>query len=222
MFELFEPFPALLAFTPLIVYLFLFAVIRIGGLVWVSTGGRDLAAVLFAISGFIVIGPMELFFPNATASFLGVWVWAPLTLLYFLFGCLLILSTKPKLVVYGRAVDEVYPALVDSARTLDGATIANDGHLQVYLPTVQAHFRLEAMPGYDCISIVSFEPMLSSEVWRRLRTQLRERLRASPPPRPRRGWAMLGIALMMGYFLTRHVATQPALLVEGFREWMIR
>lgn len=219
---MFEPFPALLAFTPLILYLFALAILRIGGFVWVTTGVRDFTLVLAAISGMIVIGPMELFFPNATASLLGVWVWIPLLSLYLLFACLLLLGTSKKLVVYGRTAEQVYPALVQAASKLDSGAIENREQLQVHLPSLQAHFRLEVAPGYDCLSVLSFEAMLPPSVWKALQRELRLQLRNTPPPRPRRGWVMFAIASMMTFYLVRYVSSNPALLVEGFREWVIR
>lgn len=220
--QMFDPFPALIAFTPLILYLFFLAIVRIGGFAWVTTGGRDLAAVLAAVSGLIVVGPMELFFPNATASFLGVWVWIPLLLLYFLFACLLVLGARTKLVSYGRTAEDVYPAMIRAARSLDAGSTVNNEQLQVHLPAFAAHLRLENSPGHDCVSVLAFEPNLSPSFWTSFRTQLRTELRATSPPRPRRGWALMGVALAMAYMLVRYVASEPALLVEGFREWVIR
>lgn len=217
-----EPFPALIAFTPLIIYLFAFATLRIAGLAWVSTGARDLAAVLMAVSGFIVIGPMELFFPNATASYLGAIVWAPLILLYLLLACLLILSSKPKLIIYGRTMDDVYPALVRAAREMDAGTIENGEQMQVHLPNLKAHFRIEAAPGHDCLSVIAFEPLLPPGVWSSLRKQLRTHLKTTAAPRPRHGWLMLSVASALTYYLARYLFAEPARVVEGFREWVIR
>lgn len=219
---MFEPYAATIAFTPLILYVLALSIIRIGGLVWVTTGTRDLAAVLFAISGLVVIGPLELFFPNATAALLGPWVWIPLLLLYFLFACLVVLNSRPKLVVYGRMLEDVYPAMVRAARALDASAIENDKQLQVHLPALTVHLRLDLARGTDCSSVVAFEPTLPFAFWRQFAKHLRAELRPTPPPYPRRGWAMLIVASMAAFLLFRHVAAQPALLVEGFYAWLIR
>ncbi|MFG0254629.1 MAG: hypothetical protein ACF787_05975 [Rhodopirellula sp. JB053] len=219
---MFDPFPATVAFAPLIIYLFVLAIIRIGGFTWVTTGGRDLAAVLAAVSGLVVIGPMELFFPNATASFLGAWVWIPLLLLYFLFACLMILGVRAKLITYGRTAEEVFPAMARAARSIDPAAAINNEQWQIHLPTQGVHLRLESSPGHDCVSVLAFEPTLTPSFWHSLQSKLRDELRATSPPRPRRGWALLSVACMMAYSLVRYVASEPALLVEGFREWIIR
>lgn len=217
-----EPFAATIALAPLIGYLLGLSIIRIGGFVWVTTGARDTAVVLIAISGLIVIGPMELFFPNATAALLGGWVWIPLLLLYFLLACLAIINYRPKLIVYGRTLEEVYPAMVRAAQAMDGGVIENEEQLQVHLPALAAHLRLDLARGNDCSSVVSFEPTLPLAFWRQFAQHLRTELRSTSPPYPRRGWTMLLVAVTTGFFLIRYVAAQPALLVEGFREWFIR
>lgn len=219
---MFEPYAATIAFAPLIIYLLALSIIRIGGWVWVTTGSRDVAAVIFAISGMIVIGPLELFFPNTTAAMLGPWVWAPLLLLYFLFACLVVLNSRPKLVVYGRTLEEVYPAMVRAACTLDAGAIENAEQLQVHLPALTAHLRIDLARGNDCSTVVAFEQTLPVVFWRQFAKQLRTELRRTSPPFPRRGWAMLIVATMAAFLLVRHVAAQPALLVEGFHEWLIR
>ncbi|TWU17055.1 hypothetical protein Poly21_42640 [Allorhodopirellula heiligendammensis] len=219
---MFDPFAATLAFSPLIVYVLCLSIIRIGGFVWVTTGARDTAAVLVAISGLIVIGPMELFFPNATASLLGAWVWIPLMLLYFLFACLVVINSRPKLVIYGRTLEEVYPAMVRAARAMDSNAIEHEEQLQIHLPALTTHIRLDPVRGNDCSSVVAFEPTLPLAFWNQLANHLRTELRPTPPPYPRRGWAMLIMATMTAFFLVRYIAAQPALLVEGFHEWFIR
>ncbi len=219
---MFEPFATTIAFAPLIAYLLAFAIIRIGGFVWVTTGTRDVTAVLVAISGLIVIGPMELFFPNATAALLGGWVWIPLLLLYFLLACLVVINCRSKIVVYGRTLEEVYPAMIRAARAMDCGAVENEEQLQVHMPALTAHLRLDLARGNDCSSVMAFEQALPLAFWHRFAKHLRDELRPTPPPYPRRGWAMLIVAVMTAFFLIRYVAAQPALLVEGFHEWFIR
>ncbi len=217
-----DPFPATLALAPLILYLLALGLIRTSGFAWVTTGSRDLAAVLLAVSGLIVIGPMELFFPNTTASVLGVWVWIPLALLYGLFACLLVINTRSKVIIYGRTLDQLYPAFVRAAQSLEPDATINADQLQVYLPAVQVHLRLEYLHGHDCISVLAFEPMLPLAFWRDFRKRLRTELQTTSPPQPRRGWLMLIVSVMLTLFLVRYAAMQPALLVEGFHDWLIR
>ncbi|TWT98800.1 hypothetical protein [Neorhodopirellula pilleata] len=219
---MFEPFEAAVAFTPLILYLICLAAIRVSGKAWVTTGGRDTAAVLSAICGLVVVGPMELFFPKATAYLLGPWVWVPLLLLYFLFGCLLIINSRSKLVVYGRTSDALFSALVRATNAIDTTAVVDHEQHQVYLPQVNAHLRLDATPGHDCISVLAFEPALSDAFWRSLRIHLKKEIRLTSPPYPRRGWAAMGLAVVMLFWLIQYAAEEPSRMVDGFRDWLIR
>lgn len=219
---MFEPFPAVVAFVPLIGYLLVLALIRFSGSVRVISGGADIAALSFALSGLIIIGPMELFFPKATASLLGAWIWLPLILLYVLVACLWMIGSRPRLVVYGRSADEVFPLLVRVCHRIDDRCVHDNDQGQIHLPTVGAHLRLDSTPGHDCVSIVSFEPMLPLAFWNDVQRGLREALKSSPPPMPRRGWVALAVAVAMLVLLVRHVSSQPAALVNGLQDWLIR
>lgn len=219
---MFEPFPALVAFTPLILYLLAFALVRISGKVCVITGGTDTAALLFAISGLVVVGPMELFFPKATAYLLGIWVWVPLLLLYLLFGCLFVISGASKLVVYGRTAETLFESLTRAAQAIDSSAVADYDSGQVHLPKVGAHLRLDSAPGHDCINVIAFEPLLPVAFWQSLRNYLRSELRRTRPPKPRRGVPALLLAMLMAFWLVRYLLNEPNLLAEGFREWLVR
>ena len=66
-----EPFTLLLSLTPLWIHVLVIAVIRLSGRFCVSTGGREIAMLAFAVSGLIAVGPVELFFPMAAAAVFG-------------------------------------------------------------------------------------------------------------------------------------------------------
>lgn len=217
-----EPFAAVIAFLPLIAYLLFLAIVRVSGCVLVTTGGRDLAAVLLAVMGLAIIGPLELLFPKATAMLLGAWVWIPLVLLYFLFTSLFVLGNRPKLVVYGLTPEELFPVLVRAAKSLDPSALINEQKWQVELPAIGAHLRLDAASGYDCASILAFEPMLSVAFWDALLAAVRREVKDLPNRPLRRGWISLAAAVVLLFALVRYAVTQRELLVDGFREWLIR
>ena len=98
-----EPIFLLLALMPLIAYLLLLGLIRASGRVLITTGGRDIAALGFSVAGFIAVGPGELFFPKAAAGAFGGWVWLALFTFYALIVTLLGLTSRQRLVVYGRS-----------------------------------------------------------------------------------------------------------------------
>lgn len=219
---MFEPFVALVAFLPLLGYVLVLAVVRVSGHALVTTGGRDLAAVMLAIAGLILIGPMELLFPKATAMLLGPWVWLPLLLLYLLIVCLLALASRPKLVVYGRTPDEVFPALLRAVQRMDESAISNESQWQIDLPRMGAHLRLDGAPGYDCVSVLAFEPMLPLAFWDTLLSELRQEIKQTSSGSRARGWVSLILSVLMIGWLMRYSFAEPVRLVDGFRDWLIR
>jgi len=217
-----DPFSVLAASLPLISYCLVLALVRISGRVLVTTGGRDLAAVLVAVAGFVMVGPAELFFPHATATLLGGWVWFPLTLLYLLVGTLAVLTSRPRLVVYGRTAKELYPAVLRAARSIDEHAVGDTEQCQIHLPARKVDLRIDGPPGHDCLTIDSFQTSLSPAFWDQLLAALRTESRATLPPRRRRGWWMLAGTVMVLVVVAQYAVGDPDRLVEGFRQWLVR
>jgi hypothetical protein len=96
-----EPFHVAVAATPLAVYLLLHGWIRSLGRPFVVSGGRDLATLAIAMGGLMMVGPMELFFPRSASALLGGRVWLVLLIFYLLCITLVVLSCRPRLIVYG-------------------------------------------------------------------------------------------------------------------------
>lgn len=67
----------------------------------VVTSGQEVLFLGFAISGFAMIGPMELFFPTASYAALGEWVWLLLATLYFFLILLASMLSRSSLTVVG-------------------------------------------------------------------------------------------------------------------------
>jgi hypothetical protein len=63
-----------------------------------------------AIVGIVAVGPIELFFPRAAYSLLGVWIWLILFALYFFILLLIALNLRLKIVVYGMTSDALKQA----------------------------------------------------------------------------------------------------------------
>ena len=89
------------AILPLAAYTNVLGLLRLRSRPTVLSGAMDLLLLGLAVIGVIAIGPIELFFPRAAYSLLGIWVWIVLIALYLFILMLLALNTPPKLVVYG-------------------------------------------------------------------------------------------------------------------------
>ena len=90
-----------IAILPLAAYTNVLGLMRLRSAPTVVSGAMDLLLLGLALIGIVAIGPIELFFPRAAYSLLGIWVWIILIALYFFVLMLLALNTSPKLVVYG-------------------------------------------------------------------------------------------------------------------------
>ncbi|QDT04412.1 hypothetical protein K227x_28030 [Rubripirellula lacrimiformis] len=212
----------MLALVPLIGYLAMFSWIRISGRSMVTSGGRDIAAIAIAVAGMLAVGPAELFFPSTAATVFGPIVWLALAAFYGLVVSLIALTSAPKLVVFGRTPEETYPPLLRAATRLDPSTIGDANQLQVHLPALGIHLRVDGQRGLDHARILAFEPVGSPRFWNALLGNLRHEMAQSPAPAPRRGFAMLTITTLLIAFLAWKGFGDRALVVEGFRDWLWR
>jgi hypothetical protein len=83
----------------------------------VVTSGQEVLFLGFAISGFAMIGPMELFFPTASYAALGEWVWFLLAALYFFLILLASMLSRSSLTVVGLEPEELQSAVGDALAT---------------------------------------------------------------------------------------------------------
>lgn len=119
---MFEFFHLALAIGPLAVYWIVMGCIRVRSRPMVVSGGRDTFVLAMGLLGVVAIGPMELFFPRAAASILGPKVWLFLLLLYLLAVLLVILASRPRLIVYGLDAEELKHVLQGLLADLDTGT----------------------------------------------------------------------------------------------------
>jgi hypothetical protein len=90
-----------IALLPLAAYTNVLGLLRLRSVPTVLSGAMDFVLLGLAVIGLMAIGPIELFFPRAAYSLLGIWVWIVLIALYFFMIMLIALNTAPKLIVYG-------------------------------------------------------------------------------------------------------------------------
>ncbi len=217
-----EPFALLLALLPLIGYLVVFSLIRLSGHALVTTGGRELAALAFAVSGMVVVGPIELFFPRAAATVLVPKCGLRLAIFYCLCVTLIALTSRPKLVVYGRTPAETFGPLLAAALQIDPEASGDADTLQVSLPASGVRLRADGQRLSDYTEVLSFEPNLSPQFWNRLISGLRRELERSKATRPRQGYTMLLTACVLTGLMIWQSFGNQELVVQGFKEWLWR
>ena len=216
-----EPFTILLSLTTLCIHVLVSAVIRLSGRFCVSTGGREIAMLAFAVSGLIAVGPVELFFPMAAAAVFGPMVWLVLALFYVLCISLIILGTAPKLVIYGARPHDLAEPLMRAAKQLDNRADMNEAGAQVTLPTVGIHLRIAGQSSVDHAAVIAFEDNLSPKFWVALKLALHKEVAGIRVPRSR-GLVLTLAAMLLGSFLASRILLMGPEVAQGFESWLWR
>lgn len=217
-----DPFPLLVAILPLAAYLLFFGVLRLSGRTLATTGSRDLFATSIAIMGLVAIGPLELFFPMAAAAQFGVAIWPVLVLLYFLVVLLIMLSSRPRLVVYGCSLTTLQLPLLRAAQAIDTDAKLDESAGLIVLPKLGLHLRLDGHRNLDAVEVFAHENGVLPSFWHRLLSELRDELAKEVPAASRTGsfGLLLGIALLG--LLSWNLFRSYDQVVQGFREWWWR
>ena len=168
-----DPFRLSLALGPVAIYLMVIGAINMFRRPFLVTGGRDAAALGLAVSGLVIVGPAELFFPvNASLRFEPFpWVvWILLVALYALCVVLVVLLMRPRLVIYNVSRDELRPILADLVAELDPeARWAGDS---LALPNVGIQLYVDGLAAMRNVSLSAVGADQSHQGWRRLEQAL--------------------------------------------------
>lgn len=217
-----EPFYLIVALFPLIAYLMVLGLIRVSGRVLITSGGRDIAALGFAISGLIAVGPGELFFPKAAAGTFGAWVWLALLSFYSLIVCLAGLLSRPRIVVFGRDPAAMLEPLYQAALLIDPQATCDRKLGQVALPSKSIMLRPAGSTQKDSTTIESFRPVLSFEFWDALLGHLRNTTQQSDAPKPRQGFGMLITASVLASWCLWTSFQNQQEILDQFQQWIWR
>ena len=168
-----DPFRLSLALGPLAIYLMLIGAINMFRRPFLVSGTRDTATLGLALSGLLIVGPVELFFPvNASLRFEPFpWVvWALLLALYGLGVVLVALLSRPRLVIYNVSRDELRPILADLVAELDPESRwAGDS---LALPNVGIQLYVDGSGAMRNVSLAAIGLNQNAQGWRRLELAL--------------------------------------------------
>lgn len=164
-----------IALIPLSIYLLVMGLVNLSRRPFVVSGVRDLGVLCLAATGFIVVGPMELFFPVEASFRFGSYVWLLLLAIFFLLIVLLLLAQRPRINIYNISLSDLRPILSDLAMELDPtARWAGDS---LAMPKKGVQFYLEPTPALKNVSLVAYKKEQNLESWRILENSLRRGLR---------------------------------------------
>lgn len=164
-----------IALGPLAIYFLVLGLLNLTPRPFLTTGARDWAALGLAVSGFVVAGPMELFFPEAAAGRFGVFVWALMLGLYGLLVLLACLLARPRLVIYNITAEELRATLDKSLPKFDfDATWSGDNLL---LPNIGVQAHLEPFAALKNVQLIATGPRQNYTGWKEFELHLASALR---------------------------------------------
>ena len=183
---------------------------------FMTTGGSDLAALGAALSGLVLVGPIELFRPERASAEFGTYVWIFLMVFYWLWVWLAVLLARPRLVVYNINGDELRPLLAEAARTIDPQSRWAGDSLS--LPTLGVQLHVDTSEIMRNASIVAIGAKQNLAGWRQLAAELHDRLKIlQVPPNPRSLGIMLLACLLMVACIW-HMLVEPQQVAQAMQE----
>jgi hypothetical protein len=215
---LIDPLRFCLAVIPLATYAFVIGGLNMSSRPRVLSGAVDSFFLGLALVGLIVVGPMELFLPSATAFWLQGWVWPLLITCYVLFLTLYVLVSRPRIVIYNVSPEQLRPVLADIFADLESeARWAGDA---AFLPNLGVQMHVEAVPVLKNVQLIATGDAQTYEGWSRLQSELSLRLRTTGGARNLLGAVLILFGFLLGTASTLWVLSQPTQVAQSFQELM--
>ena len=193
--------PFAIATIPVAVYFILIGALRLRRRPLITTGWRDLLTLGIAASGFVAIGPMQLFFPSKAAAIWQGWVWLALFALYFLMVMMILLSTKPRLIAYGMDENQFRDTLLESAQHIDENAFWNAGVLSI--PSNGMQLAVEPSGAARVQQVVHVGLLHNLSDWIKLERSFAKCGAATDCPRSPAGWPfVIGGAFLLACAFT--------------------
>ncbi len=213
-----DPFRLCLALGPAAVYLLLLGAVNLSRRPLLVSGARDAAALGLAVSGFVIVGPIELFFPDALAARLGPYLWLFFLGAYALCLATVLLLTKPRLVVYNISADQLRAIMAELVDRCDpGARWAGDS---LALPSLGVQLHLDNVPVMRNVSLVAVGPNQNPQGWRRLEIALGAALGRVEVARNPRGLSLIGLGAFIAAALVWVIARDPQAVAQALLDML--
>lgn len=190
-----EGFYLALAVGPLALYLLLIGTIRLRPHPFVTTGSKDNATLAIGLIGLMMIGPMELFFPQQAAITLGAGVWAVLILFYALCCGLWILTSRRRLIIYGVSEPRLRETLLTVAQAHDSRA-AWIGDV-LHLPNKGLNLCLEMSGNRTVAQLVAAGESQDWRAWFEFEKAIARELYQLPAEDRTSGWMLLATGTLL-------------------------
>jgi hypothetical protein len=211
-----DPFRFAIAVIPLASYALVLGAINARRRPLVVSGGSDLSALGLALAGMAFVGPIELFRPQAATSEIGNYIWPVLIVFYGLVLALVVLLSRPRIVVYNVSQEELHPFLAEAAARLDPDARWAGNHLSLPRLGVQCH--LDSLDLMRNVSIAASGGAQNFDGWRQLSRTLAESLagvRVQPNPR---AMGLLLVAAFLFAVSVSELLRNPVELAQAMKE----
>lgn len=209
-----------IALTPLAVYLLLLGLINLSRRPLVTTGARDTAALGVAIAGLIAAGPMDLFLPEAATNRYGGYVWLLLLAFYALCLALVVLTMRPRLVIYNANADQLRRILSEVVTQLDhDARWAGDS---LVLPNLGIQLHVESVGFLHNAQLVAAGAAQNYAGWKKLEEALAGVLRGTRAAPHLHGWGYVIVAALMLLVIIYRTTTDSAAVLQAVNQMLRR
>lgn len=215
-----DPLHLCIALGPVAMYFLVLGVINLAPRPLVTTGSRDLAALASALCGFVVVGPMELFLPEAAAVFFGVYAWLLMVLAYVLLVMLIVLLARPRLVIYNVSAPQLDAALSAIVPKLDPE--ARWAGNSLAMPQIGVHLHVEGIPLLKNAQLISAGPHQNIGGWRLLERELAAALRETRSTPSPIASALVSCGLAMASMITYWLYRDPSAVQQALDDMLRR
>ncbi len=211
-----DPLRLTIALVPVAAYVLLLGLLNLRRKPFLTSGGCDMAALGVALSGLMLNGPLELFRPEAATRSFGNYIWLFLVLFYWLCLVLLVLLSRPRLVIYNISAEELHPVLAEAAGRLDPAARWAGNNLS--LPSLGVQLHLDSLDSMRNVSLVASGGRQNLDGWRRLARELGHSLATlRVKPNPRAVGLLVGSLALLAICIT-HLLMHPAAFAQAMNE----
>ena len=213
-----DPLHLCIALGPVAIYLLLLGMINLSRRPFVTSGARDAAALGIAIGGFVVVGPMELFLPEAAAVRMGFWVWPTCIAFYLLCLSLVVLLLRPRIVIYNVTFEQLRPSLADIVVRLDSESRwAGDS---LVMPNLGVQLTVESQGMMKNVQLASAGTEQSFQGWRLLESELAAVLRTAKGTRNAYGMSFVLFGLLMAAAVVYYLSRDPQGVAQALNEML--
>ena len=211
--------PLAIACVPLALYLVRLGTLNLRRRPAVVSGALDAAWLAFGITGLVMIGPLNLFLPDAATQRFGPYVWLLVLGFYSLSVTLYLLVARPRLVVFNIQPEKLRSVLDEVIHRLDSqAQVAGDA---IHAPQLAVQLHLDVAPTMRNISLVATGDQQSQSGWTRLARELKKSLReVEMLPNPR-GFTFLTVGILLaGWPIVQLLQTPSNIVAQQLRDML--